>query len=134
MSQCKKDNSDLPEEEFKITGPGIYETRNGKEAYIHFNTPDYAYFPWVGRAEGDVRTWKDSGHISDGSDNPLDIIKRISDLPAIVKIKDKFKRIKRIIPGCITIDEKDICNGNEIARIFRNILNICDEVLNGQTD
>lgn len=71
---------DLPPPDV-ITGPGVYETRDGKEAFVlcrSIESPGW----WVGESCGQPETWHPSGFYHPEFDECRhDMVRRLRDLP-----------------------------------------------------
>ena len=84
-------------EEFKITGFGVYETRNGIQ--VHINSHDLNNQRW--KCKEGIWYFK-NGRCQKDCESPLDIIKRIGDLP-----KEEFKITGpgkyRCRSGCVAV-------------------------------
>lgn len=68
-------------EPFRITGPGLYRTRQGTEALIerHYRGSYPTIFKWEGTEDGSVECWTDDGRYDiDERQSPLDLVERIS--------------------------------------------------------
>ena len=59
---CEKKWQPTAPDEFKITGPGEYITKEGKKATVEFELPHAPQYRWVGWISGSVaKTWNDEG-------------------------------------------------------------------------
>lgn len=112
-----------------VTGPGLYELRNGQTAKIECRVDGVSEFQWYGAVLGDSRRgkncnyWRDDGHWAVGDrQTSWDVVKRITDEPpkpfvfsgdGLYRSKDgfTFRVFKSADPGAtwpfVGIEEKD---------------------------
>lgn len=120
--------------DFKITGPGVYETRNSRLASVTLMKDSPHGQVAIGHVHGDnfFTWWEVNGTCEFDLNHSNDLVKRISDLPETIVVKQKIKKIKKL---SLERSPLWVCTDPRIVSAFLATLNsiekACDEVLDG---
>lgn len=74
----EKNNGIKPEKKFEIDKPGVYETRDGRKAFIFDKRKSSEVEYWRGYFNGDMENWSLNGHYGGRLSDDYNLVKFIS--------------------------------------------------------